>query len=100
MAMTPEGKVKKQVVEILKKHGVYYFFPVSGGYGKSGVPDIICCVNGMFLAIECKAEGGKLTALQNRELDRIEEAGGVPLVITPEHIGKLAGIIENLQRPY
>ena len=40
MAMTPEGKVKKKVVEQLKQLGCYYFFPATGGYGKSGVPDI------------------------------------------------------------
>jgi hypothetical protein len=27
MAMTPEGKVKKKVVEQLKALGCYYFFP-------------------------------------------------------------------------
>jgi hypothetical protein len=100
MAMTAEGKVKKRVTEILKLHEVYYFFPAANGYGKSGVPDIICCVNGMFLAIECKAEGGRTTALQDRELERIESAGGIPLVVTPEHLEKLPGIIKNLQRPY
>ena len=41
MAMTPEGKVKKRVVEQLKALGCYYFFPATGGYGKSGVPDIV-----------------------------------------------------------
>ncbi len=41
MAMTPEAKVKKKVVAHLKTLGAYYFYPVTGGYGKSGVPDII-----------------------------------------------------------
>jgi hypothetical protein len=41
MAMTPEGKVKKKIVEQLKALGCYYFFPATGGYGKSGVPDIV-----------------------------------------------------------
>jgi Holliday junction resolvase len=81
MAMTPEGKVKKKVVDILKKHGVYYFFPVSGGYGKSGVPDIVCCARGRFLAVECKANGGNPTALQARELERINDAGGIAVVV-------------------
>ena len=40
MAMTPEAKVKKKIVEQLKALGCYYFFPATGGYGKSGVPDI------------------------------------------------------------
>ncbi len=37
MAMTPEAKVKKKVADALKKLEAYYFYPVTGGYGKSGV---------------------------------------------------------------
>ena len=31
MAMTPEAKVKKKVVAVLKDLGAYYFYPVTGG---------------------------------------------------------------------
>jgi hypothetical protein len=41
MAMTPEGKVKKKVVAILKRHNVYHFFPAANGYGRAGIPDIM-----------------------------------------------------------
>ena len=41
MVMTPEAKVKKVVVRQLKLLGAYYFYPVTGGYGMSGVPDIV-----------------------------------------------------------
>ena len=53
--MTPEAKVKKKVVDVLKKNNAYYFFPATGGYGRSGVPDIVCCYRGIFIGIECKA---------------------------------------------
>ena len=46
MAITPEKKVKQKVVEQLKEiPDAYYFFPATGGYGRSGVPDIIVCNN-------------------------------------------------------
>ena len=51
MADTPEKKVKKKVTDILKSVGAYYFYPVTGGFGMSGVPDIICCYKGRFIAI-------------------------------------------------
>ena len=79
--MTPEGKVKAQVKKILDERGVYYFCPATGGYGRSGVPDFICCYNGAFMAIECKAGKGDLTALQTRELTRIDAAGGEAVVV-------------------
>jgi len=78
--MTPEGKVKARVKKILDSHKVYHFMPATGGYGRSGIPDFICCYNGRFLAIECKAEKGNLTALQTRELTRIDAAGGVAVI--------------------
>lgn len=80
MAKTLEGKVKDKVVGILKDEEVYYFFPATHGYGRSGVPDIIACTNGRFLAIECKAGTNKPTALQVREIERIRLAGGVAVV--------------------
>lgn len=79
--MTPEGKVKQGVVKLLKQHGVYYFFPATHGYGRSGVPDVVCCVKsesgiGHFVAIECKANGNVPTVLQEREMQHIRDAGG------------------------
>jgi len=79
--MTPEGKVKAKVVAVLKKYNVYYFFPSTGGYGKSGVPDIVACVNGRFVGIECKAKGKKPTLLQEREMKRICASGGSTIVV-------------------
>ena len=61
--MTPEKKVKNEIVKILKSMGVYYFYPVASGYGASGVPDIVACINGRFVGIECKAGKGEPTAL-------------------------------------
>lgn len=84
MAMTPEAKVKKRVVAKLKAAGMYFFYPVTGGYGSSGVPDIVGCFRGKFVGIECKAGKNKPTALQQLNLDQIEAAGGVALVITEE----------------
>jgi len=99
MAQTPEKKVKARVVEILKAHGAYYFFPATFGMGRSGVPDIVCCVDGKFFAIECKAGAGKTTALQNRELELIKKAGGVQVVINEKNISEVA-ILLSLMRNY
>lgn len=79
--MTPEGKVKAKVTKALKAMGAYYCFPVTGGFGASGVPDILICYRGRFVAIECKAGKGRVTALQQSNLDAIVRAGGVALVI-------------------
>ena len=83
MAKTPEKKVKNKIVALLKEAGAYYFYPVTGGFGGSGVPDIVVCLNGCFLGIEVKADlkKSKPTVLQSLNLRSIDRAGGVALVL-------------------
>lgn len=89
MAMTPEGKVKKKVVAILKEFDTYYFYPRTGGYGRSGVPDIVGCYHGRFFGIECKAGDNKPTPLQQKNLDDISKRGGLVLVINETNIDEV-----------
>ena len=97
MAMTPEAKVKAAVRKILDAAGAYYFFPSSGPMGRSGIPDVICCINGKFLGIECKAGKGKTTALQERELAAIKTAGGASLVVNETSISQIVDVIIALK---
>jgi hypothetical protein len=83
---TPEGKVKKQVVDLLKKHKIWYFFPANNGFGKAGIPDLIAIVGGIFVGIECKADRTKKpTELQIRCGAEIREAGGEWFLVCDEH---------------
>tara|TARA_R100000234_G_scaffold101847_1_gene71003 strand:+ start:202 stop:477 length:276 start_codon:yes stop_codon:yes gene_type:complete len=79
--MTPEAKVKRTVSRHLKSIGAYYFFPATGGYGRSGVPDIVGCHKGRFFGIECKAGRNKPTPLQQKNLSDIYLAGGCAMVV-------------------
>lgn len=91
--MTPEGRVKRTVTNQLKDLGAYYFFPATGGYGRSGVPDIIGCLHGKFFGIECKAGKNKPTALQEKNLSDINTAGGFALVVNEENMADVRDIL-------
>lgn len=93
MAATPEKKVKEKVVKVLKEMGAYYFYPFTGGYGRSGVPDIIGCYKGRFFGIECKAGKNKTTALQDREISLIHNAEGVAWVVNEENIDSVREVL-------
>ena len=91
MALTPEGKVKKRVtrqMDEMRAKGceLFYFFPAPGGYGASGVPDIVGCFKGKFFAIECKAGKNKPTMLQEHQMKKITDAGGGCLVVNEENV--------------
>jgi hypothetical protein len=96
--MTPEKKVKVKVVAILKEFGAYYFYPVSGGYGTSGVPDIVGCFRGKFFAIECKAGKGTTTALQERNIAQIIAQGGLAIVVNEDNIEEVRSLMYSMGR--
>jgi Holliday junction resolvase len=96
--VTPEKKVKTKVVEILKGFGVYYFYASTGGYGASGVPDIICCYKSRFIGIECKAGKGKTTALQEKNIAQIIAQGGLAIVVNEDNIEDVRTLMGYLLR--
>jgi hypothetical protein len=97
MASTPESKVKAKIKAILKEHGVYYAMPIGTGYGNAGVPDFLCCIKGRFVAIEAKANGGKTTALQDKNLRDIGLAGGITFVLNEDNVEALSGYINLIK---
>jgi hypothetical protein len=78
MASTPEGRVKDAIKRQLKAMGAWYFMPVSNGMGQVGIPDIIICYRGLFVAIEAKAPGKRnaVTENQKRVMEAIRTAHG------------------------
>jgi pantoate kinase len=95
--VTPEAKVKAKIKDVLKEEGIYYAMPIGTGWGNSGVPDFLCCVNGRFLGIEAKANGNKPTALQKKNLKDIELGGGYTAVIN-ENASDLQYLVELIKQ--
>ena len=91
--MTPEAKVKKIVVKQLRNLGAYYFYPVTGGYGRSGVPDIVGCYQGKFFGIECKAGKNTPTHLQQINLEDIEKQKGIALIVNEKNMHSVQDIL-------
>jgi len=98
--MTPEKKVKNKVVALLKQHNAYCFYPVAGGFGSAGIPDIIACYMGRFFAIECKAGKGKTTALQDKNIAQIKDAGGFAIVVNEENLTDVQEILDHIKQEW
>lgn len=74
--MKNEGDVKKIVKDVLKNSSCcWWFMPPANGYGRSGIPDFIGCVNGNMFAVETKFGRGTTTANQEREIAALMQAG-------------------------
>ena len=93
MAATPEKKVKDKLRKYLSQLGIYHFMPAANGFGRAGIPDVIGCFNGQFVAFECKAGKGKTTALQEREIANIQSAKGWAFVINEDNVDKVEELL-------
>jgi Holliday junction resolvase len=95
MAETPESKVKTAVRKLLDVLKIYHFMPPANGFGRAGIPDIIGCMDGHFIAIECKAGRGQTTPLQDRELNAILNAGGTVFIAREHNLDDLKLLLEE-----
>ena len=78
-----EKAVENKRKKWLKDKG-YWFFKVHGSiFQPSGIPDILACIDGKFVAIEVKrTKGGVVSALQKAQIAKIKENGGIAGVAT------------------
>ena len=90
--MTPEGRVKAACLRYLEKRGTKAWNNPSGctriapdrwlHFGKKGSADILGCLpGGCFLAVEVKAERGRLSPEQRQFLADIKALGGLAVVV-------------------
>ena len=53
----------------------------SDSFQGAGIPDILMCYHGLFVAVEAKnPAGGRLSKLQKHQLELINKAGGLGIV--------------------
>lgn len=88
--MAAEKVFENEIKKFLNKlPNTWYFKYWAGPYSKSGIPDIIACVNGHFVAMEVKAENGQASELQKRNIKLIEKSNGVAWIVYPKDFEKL-----------
>ncbi|MEG1882027.1 MAG: VRR-NUC domain-containing protein [Clostridia bacterium] len=77
-----EREIVVKIQKYLKETPNVFFFKEHGGqYGTAGIPDLICCYKGKFIAFEVKTDIGKTTVLQQITIKRILKAGGYAVVV-------------------
>lgn len=91
MAQTPEAKVKIFIDKYMKDNfeGIWRYAPPGGMYGNAGMPDRVYLWNGIFIAIEAKAEGNSPTKSQWMQLNHVAQQGGVAAVVVGKDINKM-----------
>jgi Holliday junction resolvase len=86
MSSKPESRLSSRIIKTLRAEAPEpcWFAKIPGTAFSAGLPDIIGCVRGRFIAVEVKMPGREntLTARQAAVLDLLEHAGARVGVVT------------------
>lgn len=83
--MAQEKNFENKIKTFLKEQGAWFIKYWAGSkFTKDGIPDILACINGYFVAIEVKASNGKPSELQKYHVKEINEAGGFAVILYPQ----------------
>jgi hypothetical protein len=94
--MAAEKNFENKVKTFLKDNDCWFLKYWGGAaYTKSGIPDILACCKGKFLAVEVKAANGKPSQLQIYNLRKIHEAGGLAVLLYPKDFGLFQKLVKN-----
>ena len=92
-----EKDITRAIMRYLKTvPGCFAWKEHGGMYSTSGLPDIICCIDGQFVGLEVKTPDGKVTKLQEVTLAKIQAAGGMGVVV--RSVDEVKTIIETIRR--
>ena len=67
-----------------------------GGFQKSGIPDLLACVNGIMIAVEVKASNGTPSELQKLNIGRINKSGGIGVFLYPEGFEQFKELLKGV----
>lgn len=85
MSKKPETAFKEKVLKKIKPIPGLWVVKVQQ-VALRGIPDLLMCYKGKFLAWELKVGKNDVTRLQQFVLDDITAAGGVARIVTPENL--------------
>lgn len=85
-----ESDIVRAILKYLKTVPDCFCWKEHGGmYGTAGIPDIICCYRGKFVAFE-----GKTTALQESVINKIQKCGGRAAVV--RSVNDVKAVLEEM----
>ena len=94
----PEKNFENKIKKFLNDAGCYYVKFFANRMTRSGIPDLICCVNGFSVWVEVKAEAGRPSELQKWNIREIRKAGGSAMILYPDQFEDFKELVLELKR--
>ncbi len=92
------NKFRKYLDDLIKNDYPVKYLKIWGGgrYQKVGIPDFICCINGIYFEVELKSSTGKPSKLQEYHIRTTNSANGMGLILYPDGFGKFKKIVKEV----
>lgn len=95
--MAAEKQFENKIKKFLESRGAWFVKYWAGAqYTKSGIPDILACINGRFFGIEVKAQSGRPSEIQMYNIRKINDAGGIGIVLYPSKYEEFTAFVDAL----
>lgn len=95
--MAAEKQFENKVKNYIEDHGGWQVKFFANRMTKSGIPDILACINGYFVAVEVKAEHGKPSELQKYNVQKINGSGGYAIILYPSQYEEFKQLVKHFK---
>ena len=94
--MAQEKNFENRLKKFLEDEGCWFVKFFANAFTKTGVPDLLVCCNGYFVAVEVKAQNGRPSELQKWNIKKINESCGIGIVLYPDQFDDFKNLIHSL----
>lgn len=77
----PESRLQRAIQHALMNRGAFVFKVHGSQYMMTGLPDLVLCYRGWFVALEVKMPGNDASPAQKLRIKQIRKAGGRAYVV-------------------
>jgi len=92
--MRSESQIQAAILNYLRSLGWWCWAVKAAVCNERGVPDVLCCCRGRFIAFEIKTQKGKLSGPQKIQIQRIHRAEGHAAIV--RSVEEVRAILETL----
>lgn len=92
--MQPEARISQAIRNLVKERGGFAFKVWGNAQMMAGLPDVICCYRGLFVAFETKTPTGVISNRQRYVLRAINERGGI--VAVPRSVSDARNVLDRI----
>lgn len=103
--MKLESRLQRRIQKLIREEGGWPLKIHGGPFMPAGIPDLLACIGGIFLALEVKTDTGRPSEIQLAIIKKIKRAGGIAAVVSSTkqalaYIQKARRLSERIHTPH